>query len=120
MWIESFTQLGFVNFEKVITILTNPDVNHIYVDIEGSKSIQMVNMPTIHQLIKASDIFTKEERKKLVYDEDPEHVILRTFMSILIACLKKDSGERKFITREKLKELFFEKLKELIKSSTTG
>ena len=115
MWIESFSEQSFINFDKVISIkmiTDQPNSERITVTTEGpdKEEIELIAIAKARTIIMASP-FTDEEREK-IHGAD---VILKAFLSTLIECLKQDEGDHKFITKEYLEPLFSYKLTELIK-----
>jgi len=115
MWIESFSEQNFINFDKVISIkmiTDQPNSERITVTTEGpdKQEIELIAIAKARTIIMASPFTDKEKNK--IHGAD---VILKAFLSILIECLKQDKGDHKFITKEYLEALFSNKLTELIK-----
>jgi|GEM_PF-2804286 len=114
MWIESFSEQSFINFDKVISvkiITDQPNSERITVTTEGpdKAEIELISIAKARTIIMASS-FSDEEKKK-IHGAD---VILKAFLSILIECLNQDKGTHKFITKEYLNALFSNKIAELI------
>jgi hypothetical protein len=115
MWIESFSEQSFINFDKVISIkmiTDQPNSERITVttDDPNKEEIEIIAIAKARAIIMASP-FSDEEKKKI----HGANVILKAFLSMLIECLKQDGGNNKFVTREYLEALFFNKLSEQTK-----
>ena len=106
MWIESFSEQSFINFDKVISInmmTDQPNSERITVttDDPNKEEIEIIAIAKARAIIMASP-FSDEEKKKI----HGANVILKAFLSMLIECLKQDGGIISLLQENILKRCF--------------
>ena len=111
MWIESFSEQSFINFDKVISvkiITDQPNSERITVTTEGpdKEEIELIAIEKARKLISSTTVFNEKQKNKI--NGKAADVILGTFLSVLMRCItsKELTKDREIITKEYISGLF--------------
>ena len=117
MWIESFSEQSFINFDKVISIkmiTDKPNSERITVTTEGpdKEEIELITIEKARKFISSTTVFNDEQKKKI--NGKAADVILSAFLAVLMRCLtsKELTKDREIITKEYISELFSNALRD--------
>jgi len=117
MWLESFSEQSFINFDKVISIKMITDQRNserITVTTEGpdKDEIEIIANERARKFISSTTVFNDEQKKK-INGKDAD-AILSAFLAVLMRCLtsKELTKDREIITREYISGLFFNALRD--------